>query len=52
MKKEYNQFYIIKKGDTIDKIAEKYHVSPISILIDNSVSPKNLKEGHILFIRR
>lgn len=52
MKKEYNIFYIVKKGDTIDKIAEKYNVHPTSILINNYLTPKMIKEGCILFIKK
>ncbi len=52
MKKEFNQFYIVKQGDTIDKIAQKYGVSALSILIENAISPKMIREGFVLFIKR
>lgn len=52
MKKEYNQIYIVKENDNIEKIAKKYQVSPISILIYNNLSPKMIKRGRVLFIKR
>ncbi len=51
MKKDYNAFYIVKKGDTIDKIALKYNTNPTTILINNLISPKMIKEGCILYIK-
>jgi len=52
MKKEFNTFYIVKRGDTIEKIAAKYNVNPTAILINNYITPKMIKEGCILFIKR
>ncbi len=50
MKKEYNQIYIVKEGDNLEKIAEKYKISPLSILIANNITPKMIKKGKVLFI--
>ena len=52
MRKDFNTFYIVKKDDTIDKIALKYGVNPTSILINNLITPKMIKEGCILYIKR
>ena len=52
MKKEFNQIYIVKENDNIEKIAKKYQVSPISILIYNNLSPKMIKRGRVLFIKK
>lgn len=52
MKKEFNQIYIVKENDNIEKIAKKYQVSPIYILIYNNLSPKMIKRGRVLFIKR
>lgn len=52
MKKEYNQIYIVKENDSIEKIAEKYNVSTLSILIANNVTPKMIKKGKVLFIKK
>ena len=51
MKKEFNKIYIVENGDNIDKIAEKYNVSAVSILIINNITPSMLKKGMILFIK-
>lgn len=51
MKKEYNQIYIVKDGDNLEKIAEKYKVSPLSILITNNITPKMIKKGKVIFIK-
>ena len=45
MKKEFNQIYIVKEGDSLDKIASIYNVSPLSILLTNNITPKMLKKG-------
>jgi len=34
-------FYMVKRGDSIDKIARKYHVSPALILKTNGMKPKD-----------
>lgn len=52
MKKDYNIFYIVQKGDTIDKIAKKYQINPTTILINNFISPQMIKEGCVLFIKK
>lgn len=51
MKKEFNTFYIVQKGDTIEKIAEKYQINATSILIRNNITPKMIKEGKVLYIK-
>ena len=52
MKKEYNQIYIVKEDDNLEKIAEKYNVTPLSILLTNNVTPKMIKKGKVLFIKK
>lgn len=52
MKKEFNTFYIVKKGDTIDKIAKNYGVNATSILIINNITPKMVRPGSVLYIKR
>ncbi len=50
MKKELNQIYIVQENDNIEKIAKKYKINPINILISNKISPKMIKKGVILYI--
>lgn len=51
MKKEFNKLYIVEQGDTIEKIAHKYNVSTLSILITNNITPSMIKQGMVLFIK-
>lgn len=50
MEKEKNIIYIVQENDTIEKIAEKFHISAIKIMINNNISPKILKKGIVLYI--
>ena len=50
MKKFYNNIYIVNQNDTIEKIAQKFNVSSISILILNNVTPNMIKKGLALII--
>ena len=50
MKIENNQIYVIKKGDTLASIAQKYKVNPTTILISNNISTKMIREGFVLYI--
>lgn len=52
MKKEYNCFYMVKKGEMIDDIANKYGINATAILISNLTTPQMIKEGCVLFIKR
>lgn len=51
MKKEKSNFYKIKKVDTLSTIAEKFNKSPTEILIENKISPKQIFEGNIIYIK-
>ncbi len=51
MKRENLSFYRVKKGDTLNSIAERYKISPTEILIQNMIVPKNIREGFVLEIR-
>ena len=51
MKKYLNNFYYVKKGDTIASISSFCNVNPLSILLLNKVSPLSLKEGEILLVK-
>lgn len=51
MKKEFNSLYIVQQDDNIEKIAQKYNVSTISILINNNITPNMIKKGMVLHIK-
>lgn len=50
MIKKNNQYYIVKKGDNLENIAQKYKIQPLKILILNNLTPEMIKEGKLLFI--
>ena len=42
--------YVIKDGDSLSSIAEKFNVNPTSILLVNNITPKNIRKGFVLYI--
>ena len=50
MIKKNNNFYFVQKNDNLEKIAKKYNISPLKILILNNLTPDMIREGIILFI--
>ncbi len=50
MKKDYNVFIVVKKGQTINDIAKMYGKNATTLLILNEALPKDIKEGKILFL--
>ena len=50
MIKKNNQFYIVKKNDNLEKIAKKYNIPPLKILILNNLTPDMIRERIVLFI--
>lgn len=51
IKKKHNSFYKVKSHDTLKSISEKFKTNPTEILIENSLSPKQINEGVILYIK-
>ncbi|MBQ8844596.1 MAG: LysM peptidoglycan-binding domain-containing protein [Clostridia bacterium] len=51
IKKKHNPFYKVKSYDTLKSISEKFNITPTEILIENSISPKQITEGTILYIK-
>lgn len=51
MKKEMNNYYIVEENDNLEKIAKKYQINPIKILILNKITPNKIKKGLILYIK-
>jgi len=52
MKKENLPIYIVKKGDTLNSIAQRYNILPTEILLQNRILPKQVKEGFVLHINQ
>lgn len=45
-------YYQIKNGETLKIISKKFDIDSIKILLDNNISPKNLKEGDFLILKK
>lgn len=45
-------FYQVKPGETLRSIAEKTGIDSTKILLDNNISPKQVKEGVFLILRK
>ena len=43
-------YYFVKDGENLKIVAEKFGVDSTKILIDNKISPKEIKPGTILKI--
>lgn len=52
MQKEYLPFYVIKSGDTLASLSEKFDVSQTQILVENYLTPSAIKEGVIISITK
>jgi membrane-bound lytic murein transglycosylase D len=51
-KKRYSRLlaYVVRKGDTINKIAQHYKVAPIELIIANELPSAKLKPGQMLMV--
>ncbi len=45
-------YHQVKKGENLKILSEKYKIDSTKILLDNSISPKQIKEGVFLLIKR
>ncbi len=52
MKKIYMPYYIVKKGETLDSISQKFDINPTQILVENYLTPAQIKAGTILSITK
>lgn len=52
MKKISFPFYQVKKGDNLKIISQKFEIDGTKILLDNQISPKQIKEGMFLYIKK
>ena len=51
LKKTFFPFYRVKKGETLKSISKKFGKDTVSLLLENNLSPKEIKEGLILNIK-
>ncbi|MBP3619298.1 MAG: LysM peptidoglycan-binding domain-containing protein [Clostridia bacterium] len=52
IKRRVPEFYQVKKGETLKNISEKFEIDSTKILLDNQISPKQIKEGLILILKK
>lgn len=44
-------YYQVKKGETLKTISEKFKIDGTKILLDNNLSPKQIKEGVFIILK-
>lgn len=52
MKKISFPYYQIKKGETLKSISQKFEINSTKILLDNNISPKQIKEGKFIILKK
>jgi len=45
-------YYQIKKGENLKIISQKYEIDSLKILLDNNMSPKQIKEGVFILLKK
>ena len=52
IKKIFFPYYQIKKGETLKSISQKFEIDSTKILLDNSISPRQIKEGKFIILKK
>ncbi len=52
MKKISFPYYQIKKGETLKSISQKFEIDSTKILLDNNISPRQIKEGKFIILKK
>ncbi len=52
MKKISFPYYQIKKGETLKSISQKFEINSTKILLDNNISPRQIKEGKFIILKK
>lgn len=45
-------YYQIKKGETLKSISQKFEIDSTKILLDNNISPRQIKEGKFIILKK
>lgn len=45
-------YYQVKKGENLRTLSQKFEIDSTKILLDNCISPKQIKEGVFLVIKK
>lgn len=52
MKKISFPYYQIKKGENLKSISQKFEIDSTKILLDNNISPRQIKEGKFIILKK
>ncbi len=52
MKKIPFPYHQVKKGESLKTLSQKYQIDSTKILLDNNISPKQLKEGVFIILKK
>ena len=52
MKKISFPYYQIKKGETLKSISQKFEIDSTKFLLDNNISPRQIKEGKFIILKK
>lgn len=52
VKKVSFPYYKVKKGENLKIISKKFNIDSTKILLDNNLSPKQIKEGILIKIQK
>ncbi len=52
LKKITFPYYQVKEGENLKTISQKFDIDATKILLDNQVSPKQIKEGVFLILNK
>lgn len=52
LKKIAFPYYKVKSGETLKSISEKFDVDATKILLENCLTPKDIKEGALIKIEK
>lgn len=52
IKKTTFPYYQVKKGENLKTLAQKFDIDSTKILLDNCISPRHIKEGAFIIIKK
>ncbi len=45
-------YYQLKQGENLKTVSQKFNIDSTKILLDNNLSPKQIKEGVFILIKK
>ena len=52
LKKVVFPYYQVKKGENLKIVSQKFGIDSTKILLDNQMSPKQIKEGAFILLKK